>query len=491
MRKTTFIPLKWKIGLFTVIILLITVLLVGYVALSELEQSYTEQVLSGAEENFIRSQFAIDYAVRRLEEDTRFLTDSKLVNTKLTRIWDTGLRIWDGNIFDTALMTQGNYLNPDVDSVPYWMGIIGSWFSQWISEKTDYLNIRYLRLNNNQDWEELIQVSLPSRIGGETSQPIVQPPPPSTRDSYPIVQDLGWLDGELQAGQSLLSPVRLFNMKNSGNGLIPVITAVAPVFRPNDSQLFGIIAIDMSIKSLVDNLIKNSQPAVDDSSSNLEEWRAITDENGIYLARSDMPVQGQRSIMEDFPRLARPTDDAYQLSKELDGQIGQFRKIDYGNGRRIGLLWAIPYPALKQQFLQKDSTWKIRVFALLLISGSGLIAVLLIHFLMAPLYTITRATRSFARRDYDASHLPVKTLQRQDEIGVLAKAFKTMVERIRSDDEKLTEANHKLNQANQYLETQVWERTKALEQQKARSAQEKHRVGHRQRQHSQGQSRQG
>ena len=87
---TKIIPLKWKIGLFTVIILLVTVLLVGYVALSELEKSYTDQVLSDAKESFIRSEFAIADAVRRLEEDTLFVTASELVSAKLTRAWDAG-----------------------------------------------------------------------------------------------------------------------------------------------------------------------------------------------------------------------------------------------------------------------------------------------------------------------------------------------------------------------------------------------------------------
>ena len=238
-----------------------------------------------------------------------------------------------------------------------------------------------------------------------------------------------------------------------------MITAVAPVFRPNHAGLFGIIAIDMSIKDLVDNLVASRAQV--DPDTKVSDWSATTDEHGVYLAHSrGLDLAKRRSIEDNFPRLEGLSESYYQLNQEQDGHVGQFRKIDYGDHRHIGLLWAIPYPDLKTQFLQKDSTWKIISFTLLLIAGAGIIAGLLIHFVLDPLYTITDATRSFARRDYDDSDLPITIIRRQDEVGELAKAFKTMVGQIRSDEEKLT-------QANQYLEQQVWERTKELEKQKA------------------------
>ncbi|MEZ5583996.1 MAG: hypothetical protein R3F37_15775 [Candidatus Competibacteraceae bacterium] len=299
------IPLKWKIGLFTVIILLVTVLLIGYVALAELEKSYIEQVVSDAEERFIRSEFALDYAARRLQEDTRFLTESGLVNAKLTSAWDGGQRRWNAQLFNTALTDQRYSPNPvERNSVPYWIGIVGNWFSKWISEKTGYLNIRYLRLNEARQWEELIRVSLPPRTvpDHEIAQPDVHPPPPSTETAYPVVESMDWLgpelDRELQDGRSLLSPIWQLKTDAGEIAAIPVITAVAPVFRPDDSALFGIIAIDMSLKTLVDNLIEHNDSSGAETGST---WRAVTAEDGSYLASSGGPSTRHRTIDEDFP----------------------------------------------------------------------------------------------------------------------------------------------------------------------------------------------
>ncbi|MCE5269751.1 cell wall metabolism sensor histidine kinase WalK [bacterium] len=97
-------------------------------------------------------------------------------------------------------------------------------------------------------------------------------------------------------------------------------------------------------------------------------------------------------------------------------------------------------------------TRKAVLISLLMVAGGSLITVLMVGHVAGPVFELAGATQAVARGDLDRK----VSVEREDEIGVLAESFNNMIDQLKASREKIEAWNRE-------LEASVQERTRELE----------------------------
>ncbi|MCC9599935.1 sensor histidine kinase [Stieleria sp. JC731] len=254
---------------------------------------------------------------------------------------------------------------------------------------------------------------------------------------------------KLNAGEIFVSQIDL----NREFGAIekphkPMLRIATPV-KSRSGESIGIVVINVRFSDLVETVLNDGS----DSFQFL-----IANKNGDYLLHPDRSKTfgfefGKRyRIQDDFPgSQAIVTQAGIQNPVVLEDShqqlaVGKFRLLPVKNNRSAVMA------VLATNIVVSDSQSSVIQWATVatafLVLLSLVVAYMTTNFLTLPLQQITQAAKNIRSRK-TVEILPV---QRDDEIGTLARAFETMATEIKQNERELRTANHQLTEANQDLE---------------------------------------
>ena len=318
-------------------------------------------------------------------------------------------------------------------------------FLSRLQANINYLQIRYIDVLG----EELIRV--------ERKQGKIYSVPSSdlqNKSGRPYTKEIT----KLQKGAVYLSNINL--NREHGHIVEPhvVVLRVATPVVDNKGTAFGFVIINVDFGRQLERI---KQKYVGDS-----RFLYVADNQGSYLLHPDPKKlygsdlgSGYR-IQEEFPRVSTlylPQNEALSLTalpQETNSMATAFTKIIYGSTKPdqfiiIGLAEPYTHIVLAWGAMLENSI----IWSLVLIFFSGLFAFRFSALLVKPLEQVTQSVDSFLHGGSTGS-LPVS---RKDEIGILARAFRSLMDRVAMNQDKLSELN--LN-----LEKQVDERTSRLKE---------------------------
>ena len=238
-----------------------------------------------------------------------------------------------------------------------------------------------------------------------------------------------------------------------------VLRSSAPVYSELTGEVTGILLITAEIG----HELRKIQSQFLSESSNIY----ITNDWGGYLLHPDSSKSygfdlGKRyRIQEDVPQLATlflPENKDVNVTLEPENIGGErvinFAKIHFDTDRPerfIGIGMSELYSSIvdKQAGVMADVVW----IALFLAMAATVLAILFSFRLSHPIKEITQAVDDYTHKRATNEILPV---HREDEIGVLARSFDSMIGQIE-------EAQLSLKDANKNLESRVAERTLELD----------------------------
>ena len=329
-----------------------------------------------------------------------------------------------------------------------WAKRLATIFQSQILRKSAYLSIRYIDATG----QELVVVS---RRGKEIVSLSGQQLQNKARRTY-VSETL-----KLPAGSVYVSEMNL--NREFGKVTQPhqeVIRSATPIYDEKTSKLAGLITITAEIgeklRSL-QNLVRNT--------GHSEIY--ISNDRGDYLLHPDLSktygfeLGKKNTLREEFSELSNlflPDNRDTQLSlktQNADGwQALNFTKIffDTNNAKRfIAVVITHDYSSIEAEqskLLNDVVLWVL----LLVIPGVGLGILFSIN-LTRPIKQITQAMDDYIHQRNTKETMPVRL---NDEIGVMARIYQTLIGQVE-------EAHADLEEMNSKLEARVAERTQALE----------------------------
>ncbi|MCD0460327.1 sensor histidine kinase [Roseiconus lacunae] len=235
----------------------------------------------------------------------------------------------------------------------------------------------------------------------------------------------------------------------------PMLRIAAPV-KDDEGTSIGIVVYNIRFNALVENVLHNDSDAYQ---------YLITNDEGDYLLHPDSDrvfgfELGKRyRLQEDYPSASGlfPTLGGGERKETAPEEIA----LDKGHHQlvvdKFSLLPGV-HPrqivlgVLATNLIVSDSQTRVIQWATiatgLLVMVSLIVAYLSTNFLTRPLQQITLAARNIRARK-SVEMLPV---QRDDEIGTLARAFEAMVAEVKQSESDLRSTNHRLLEAIKDLE---------------------------------------
>ena len=318
----------------------------------------------------------------------------------------------------------------DGSSERQWRQRLATIFTEFLHAKPRYLQIRYIGVADNG--REIVRLD---RIADTVSQ--VTGSALQSKAGRPYFRDTI----RLLPGQVYISDVDL----NRENGRVvephtAVIRAAVPVYS-NDGALFGLIVINMDFTPYL------SHQKIDQQA---KHSTYITNDRGDYLAHPDTTMTfafdfGQRQrIQENYPQLT-PLFGKGNLVQEMlirttaesGDEVIMFYKVTFdplNPERFFGQAIKASYQDVVAEAISVRNR-SIVLIALLIVVGI-ILALLFSRVLTRPLLQLTRAAQKVASGEFDVS-LPVNV---GSEIGVLGRAFQTMLQEMVTRGEALRES---------------------------------------------------
>ena len=230
----------------------------------------------------------------------------------------------------------------------------------------------------------------------------------------------------------------------------PVIRAAAPVYTP-DGKVFGVVVINVNFDKIASPFLL----APEDVSY------IIADEQGDYLFHRDkdrrftMALGGAPGFKKDYPdftlMLHENSNEDYkainlpEISSTLIVRYLHYDPLDENKYLIVGALTS--HTVIDQQ--AQGFGQRLVVGVMLLVVILSIAMAIMAGFLLRPIQSLTDAANRIAAGEEDIN-IPV--FDRQDELGMLAKSFNTMLTH-------LNQSRHDLQELAESLEEQVRERT--------------------------------
>ena len=267
---------------------------------------------------------------------------------------------------------------------------------------------------------------------------------------------------KLSSGLVYISEINL--NREFGKVTLPhkeVLRTSTPIYDKRNGELAGLLVITAEIGNKLREIQKLAQ-----LKSQNEIF--ITNDHGGYLLHSDTKKTygfdlGKRfRIQEDLPQVAKlflPDDKKMQLillPEDTNNQkVVNFTKISFDETNAQRFIAVAVIQDLSEIAEQESSVLKdVAAWAIFLTVLAALLTIFLSFRLTRPIKNMTQAVGDFGNERVTQVSLPI---EQKDEVGVLARAFDSMMQQVE-------ETRNNLRRTNENLELMVQERTRSLEE---------------------------
>ena len=329
-----------------------------------------------------------------------------------------------------------------------WKKRLQSIFRTMLGSKPSYLTVRFI---NEQGQELVVSTRSNNTVSSVTESDLQN----KLKREY-VKKTL-----ELPRGSIYLSEINL--NREHGKVSLPrqeVLRIATPIYNENSGDIEGVVVIAAEIGSVFTRIQKNIH--------NEGQEIFITNDRGGFLLHSDKGKEygfdlGKRfRIQEEIPELSEQylpdNNDAQvvlRIKKADEQHVVNFTKLQFDPNhpeRFVAVGMTEPYSEIldKQKKLLDD----VVSLAVLLAIITTLIATYFAYRISVPIKKITSAMEDYTHENNFSTRLPTN---RNDEIGVLARSFNSLMTQV-------NDARQKLVSMNRSLEIRVAERTQSLEQ---------------------------
>jgi len=328
-----------------------------------------------------------------------------------------------------------------------WEKRLQSIFKSVIKTKTSYLKIRFI----NKHGQELVSVG---REGNEVRG--------ATGDELQNKSHRLYVSKTLKlaVGQVYLSEINL--NREHGKISVPhqeVLRSATPVYDEVSGEVAGVLVVTVD----VGRELREIQNDIQDTESKIY----ITNDHGGYLLHSDASKTygfdlGKRyRIQEDIPKLSKlylPDNKIKEYTflpdNNTDKYVIDFIKIPFDEAKPERFI-AVTITKLYADILsrEKDVLTNVLYSVWVFVVGVVLLAVMFSYRLSHPLKMITQVMDDYTHNRETTATMPINS---NDEIGVLARSYKTLIEQVDN-------AKAELKDMNRNLESKVVERTRDLD----------------------------
>jgi diguanylate cyclase (GGDEF)-like protein/PAS domain S-box-containing protein len=178
-------------------------------------------------------------------------------------------------------------------------------------------------------------------------------------------------------------------------------------------------------------------------------YAAIVRPNGQILTHTDLAYIGR---LLEKPLSAVPSEQILRFNNRPIREIAY--PVHAGRVHVGGAM--VAYYLDEHKLLASTAIYKIVLIVVLLLVVLGFGAMFVSRLIISPVRMLTNAVSRTSLDNSDTETLPVKLLDRSDEVGQLALSFSTMTQRLR-------QAYENLKHSNDQLEQRVEERTRELQ----------------------------
>lgn|GEM_PF-7067072 len=318
-------------------------------------------------------------------------------------------------------------------------------FLNLMKNRNYYMQFRLIDINNNG--KEIVRVDR----DGDNVFVVPENQLQEKGDRYYFLKAIDKKPGELYFSEIDIN-------KEHGQLVVPYMATLRVATPLYDGEnVIGILIINMRLNELFARIAKNFSEVGDFYMVNKTgDYLIHPDKNktfGFDLGKKfkiQDDYKGMDKVLENTSLNWEEVSDFYYFTKGDKDFV--FSKLNYNENDKsdflgIGVEFNNKYVTAEEDHIRLETT----IIVLSLIMGSVFITILFSNYLTRPLIHITDAAKSFAYGDFKAA-LPV---DRDDEIGDLAKSLKSMSEQI---DARTTD----LEKFKEHLQEQVAERTVEL-----------------------------
>lgn len=417
-----------KIGAFSFILMLLTAATVGFVFFKGTNSLIISNELERIEQELSLSGLQINTLIENLRNDISLLSKAPAIQGIIRARQEGGMDSFDGSTEDQ------------------WKKRLAIIFTDFLKAKPDYTQVRYIGKANNG-----IEIVRVNRLKDLSVIRVSETGLQTKGDRPYFKQTL-----KMQKGEIYLSEINLNREKGKVTApFTPMLRAAIPVYS-NQGEVFGILIINMDFGWAL-NSIHHSRK--------IEHKHYITNDKGDFLAHPDLSKtfgmdHGKRHTIQGvYPELTKLFDPASSIgvmaifSKQVEQTFFVSLKKIYFDPLNPERFLTIGQGANYSDIISESkSILRQSILLTLVVIFLGFILVLFFsRQLTLPLRQITLATQQIAEGGAE----PPLPLKATDEIGILARSFKTM-------SEKIQERSQALQEAHDNLETRVQERTVEL-----------------------------
>lgn len=351
-----------------------------------------------------------------------------------------------------AMSSRDNYDTLGKSSYSEWKQRLEDIFMTMLGTKPSYLKIRLI----NKDGKEIAVAGRSGKALAVVDDDKLQD---KSKRNY-VRQTL-----KLPSGSVYLSEINL--NKEYGKISIPhqeVLRSATPIYDERNGSIAGLVVVTVDIGQVLHNI----QRVIHDAGKEV----FITNDRGGYLLHTNSNKAygfdlGKRfRVQEDIPEIAEqylPDNNVEQSILLLDNDSQQvvvnFTKLYFDTAKPERFI-AVGITELYSQILHEQE--KLLDNVVVVIAALAIIAVFLAIFfaykLSKPIKQITQVMNDYVQGITSAETMPVES---DDEIGVLARSYQTLMDQVK-------EAQLGLTNMNKGLESRVIERTRKLEQSERR-----------------------
>lgn len=418
-----------KFSLAAILLVFISAGLVGWVFYNKTAELLVTEALEDISNDIRHAGDRLNSHITSQSEDTLFLTSVPPIQGMLR-----------------ALKT-GNYDKQGNSSYTEWAHRLELIFKTILQSKTTYLKLRFIDTKG----QELVVVGREDNKINALRDKQLQ-----NKSHRNYVKDTV----KLSKGAVYLSEISL--NREYGKVSLPhqeVIRSASPIYNEQNGKVAGLLLITAEIG----HELRDIQRDVHSTTSNIY----ITNDHGGYLLHPDRDKGygfdlGKRyRIQEDFPRLAtlflpdNKESEVILRPKDIGGKnVINFTKIYFDTRKperyiAVGMTESYNAIVARQTGVLND----VLILVALLVIVSILLAIIFSYRLSKPVSNITQMMDDYIHQRTSSITVP---LNRNDEIGLLARSYHLLLDEV-------DESRANLEEANRTLESRVIERTKALE----------------------------